>query len=302
MNKILKFLLINFFIFVNISFARLPSWVENPDSRCDRDEICAVGYGNSLNIATSNAKTNIQKVFETKIKSSFNSRLSNNNGEINDFTAENLQENTEGILNGVVIKKTHQNDNTFYVLAVLNKKEYAKIVKFDIEKLDARLKILTSDRNFSRKSAKKLYDKRESLNKRYMFLTGREIPEKTNYKDLFKEKDFSSMESFYLDFDNDRIIKNHIIKALADNNIKIVSKKIDNVLRAELSFEKEFLNVKGFEKYRVNFKIDLIKNGSIVNSINTDFSETGVNLMQIKSKSIAKIENFINDEIENLIN
>lgn len=302
MNKILKLLLINLFVFINFSFARLPSWVEDPDSRCDRDEICAAGYGNSLNIATSNAKINILKVFETKIESNFDSKLSNNNGKISDYTAENIKENSKGILNGIAIKKTYQNDNNFYVFAVLNKKEYAKMLKFDIEKLDIRLNILVSEKNFSKKTARELYNERELLNKRHLFLTGKEIPEKTRLKDIFKDKDFSSMESFYLDFNNDRFLKNHLIKILSENNIKIVSRKTKNVLKAELLFEKEFLNVRGFEKYRINFKIDLIKDNSIVNSISTEFMETGINLSQIKSKSIVKIENFINNEIENLIN
>ena len=73
-------------------------------------------------------------------------------------------------------------------------------------------------------------------------------------------------------------------------------------MKAKLSFEKEFLNVKGFEKYKVIFNIDLINNNNIINSISTNFSETGINFDQIKSKSITKIEKFINDEIENLIN
>ena len=302
MNKIFNILLIILSICINLTHAKLPAWVNKPNKNCNNNEICAVGYGEKLNIAITDAKNNIEKIFETKVQSNFDSKLINANNQINEITSEHLQEKSEGILNGVVIKETYEENNIFYAFAVLNKVQYAKILKFEIEKLDKKLNIITSEKNFSKKSINKIYEEREFLNKKYMFLTGEKIPEKFSITDTFKKRNSSAKQYFYLEFDGDKSIKNTIIKLLSEYDIKITSKKTNKILKAKLSFEKEFLNVKGFEKYKVMFNIDLINNNNIINSISTNFSETGINFDQIKSKSITKIEKFINDEIENLIN
>lgn len=305
-KKILKYLLIIFFITTTESMAKLPNWILKPQKHCKNNEICAVGSGNNLNIAESDAKSSIQKIFETEIKSSFNSKLSSNNGEVKDYTSENIQENASGVLNGVQISKTHEENGKFYAFAVLNKDVYAKSLKSDIEKLDKKLKIVLSDKAFSRNKAKTFYAERESLNKRYLFLTGKEIPEKTNYSELFKKRDISQLDSFYIDIkEEDDSLRNYISELLVnDYNAKIVDSKKEskNILSGNIVFKKEFLKVKGFEKYSATFELKLIKNGSTINTIQTKITETGVDREQIYNKCIDSLKEFINTKIDDLIN
>lgn len=305
-KKLLKYSFIVFFITTSGSFAKLPNWVLKPQKNCEKNEICAIGSGNNLNAAKSDAKSGIQKTFETQIKSNFNSKLSSSNNEVNDYASESVQEHAEGILNGVEITETYEEKGKFYAFAVLNKDTYAQSLKSDIEKLDKKLKIVLSDKTFSRSKAKKFYAKREALNKRYLFLTGEEIPEKTSYSELFKKKNVSQSESFYIDIkEEDGSLASYISELLIqDYNARIVSSKSEakNILKGSIAFKKEFLNVNGFEKYSATLKLESRKNNSTINAIHVKVTETGVDRDQIYSKCIDSLKKSIDEKIDDLIN
>ncbi len=305
-KKLLKYSFIVFFITIGSSFAKLPNWVLKPQKNCEKNEICAAGSGNNLNAAKSDAKSGIQKIFETQIKSNFNSKLSSSNNEVNDYASESVQEHAEGILNGVEITETYEEKGKFYAFAVLNKDTYAQSLKSDIEKLDKKLKIVLSDKTFSRSKAKKFYAEREALNKRYLFLTGKEIPERTNYSELFKKKNISQSESFYIDIkEEDNSLTSYISELLTqDYNARIVSSKSEakNILKGSVAFKKEFLNVKGFEKYSATLKLESRKNNSTINAIHVKVTETGVDRDQIYSKCIDGLKKSIDEKIDDLIN
>lgn len=306
-KKLLKYSFIVFFITICSSFAKLPNWVLKPQKNCEKNEICAVGSGNNLNAAKSDAKSGIQKTFETQIKSNFNSKLSSSNNEVNDYASESVRERAEGILNGVEITETYEENGKFYAFAVLNKDTYAQSLKSDIEKLDKKLKIVLSDKTFSRSKAKKFYAEREALNKRYLFLTGKEIPERTSYSELFKKKNISQSESFYIDMkeEEDGSLASYISELLTqDYNARIVSSKSEakNILKGSIAFKKEFLNVKGFEKYSATFKLESRKNNSTINAIHVKVTETGVDRDQIYSKCIDSLKESIDEKIDDLIN
>lgn len=305
-KKLLKYSFIVFFITIGSSFAKLPNWVLKPQKNCEKNEICAVGSGNNLNAAKSDAKSGIQKTFETQIKSNFNSKLSSSNNEVSDYASESVQEHAEGILNGVEITETYEEKGKFYAFAVLNKDTYAQSLKSDIEKLDKKLKIVLSDKTFSRSKAKKFYAERETLNKRYLFLTGKEILERTSYSELFKKKNISQSESFYIDIkEEDNSLTSYISELLTqDYNARIVSSKSEakNILKGSIAFKREFLNVRGFEKYSATLKLESRKNNSTINAIHVKVTETGVDRDQIYSKCIDSLKESINEKIDDLIN
>ena len=61
---------------------KAPEWTKSPDAACTKNEICAVGIGSGLNSAKANARNELAKIFETQIKSSFETiLLQNNNAE-----------------------------------------------------------------------------------------------------------------------------------------------------------------------------------------------------------------------------
>ena len=67
-----KKVFIFFLFFANFVFAEgIPSWLINVDKFCDKNMLCATGSGNTLNAAKTDARNNIQKVFETKVNSRF---------------------------------------------------------------------------------------------------------------------------------------------------------------------------------------------------------------------------------------
>ena len=71
--------------------------------------------------------------------------------------------------------------------------------------LDKKMTTLIDDNSItSSKKLEEMYKKRESLNKKYLFLTGKEIQEEIEYKDVFEnnKNNFSKVGSYYINIKN----------------------------------------------------------------------------------------------------
>ncbi|MDD2840604.1 MAG: LPP20 family lipoprotein, partial [Rickettsiales bacterium] len=161
------------FLSVNICYASSnPEWINHPYKECASNEICASGYGKSSNSAKTDARNNILKYFETNVKSTFTSSLSSDEETIKNFSSEDMEELSSGILKGVKIKENFQNKEEYFAFAVLDKTVVAKELISDINKLDSQMKLLLAEKNPKyNKQLEKSYQKREELNKKYLILT-----------------------------------------------------------------------------------------------------------------------------------
>lgn len=279
MNKKLFFIFL--FLISNTIAGELPDWVRK--SNCG-DDICAVGHGNSLELAIVDARNNIQKIFETKVSSKFKNEVKQDKEE----SSEILYEESEGILKGTTIRETYNKNNDFYVLAVLDRVKVANDIEFDVKMLDKKMATLIDDNSItSSKKLEEMYKKRESLNKKYLFLTGKEIQEEIEYKDVFEnnKNNFSKVGSYYINIKNEEL-KSFLTNLFNENGIKIAinSSSAKKVIDGKLIIKKEFLNVEGFEKYSFTLSLQLISNGKVVKGINKKITDTGINYDQIYNK------------------
>lgn len=299
MNKIFySFFTLLFIACVNAQADELPEWISKQD--CG-DNICAVGYGDTLDKATTDARNNIQRIFETKVSSKFQNEVT----EFKDEASEILYEESEGILKGTTIDKVFEKNGDFYVLAVLDRKKAADDIEFDIKMLDRKMAVLINDDSLS--SSKKLnemYEKREDLNKKYLFLTGKEIVEEVEYKDVFdnNKHNFSQTGSYYVNVE-DSEINAFLTNLLIESGVKVVnnSTSAKNILNAEITNKKEFLNVDDFEKYSVTLNLQLISGGKVLKSMNKKVTETGLSYEQIYSKAIEQIGSYLEKNIINIL-
>ncbi|MDR1926071.1 MAG: LPP20 family lipoprotein [Endomicrobium sp.] len=305
----LKLIFIVFFLVFTsaVSAEKLPEWVRNIRSECSSDDICAVGSGESLDLAMSNARSNIQKIFETKVNSTFRSELSSRNASVNSFTTDVIQEDSSGLLKGVAITKTAEKNNTFYALAVLNKDVATNELKADIERIDKEMKDLLLDSKH-RPSLKKLeenYKARAILNNKYIFLGKKEISEVVSYEDIMAiKRDLRKNDKsiYYINIDNEEIT-NVVTTLLIENNLKITNnpEKSTKTIRGIITIKKDSLNVPGFEKHSGTFQLIVTSDGIVSNTINTTISESGTNFEQIYSKILDKFLTFTINNFNNLV-
>ncbi|MDR0571446.1 MAG: LPP20 family lipoprotein [Rickettsiales bacterium] len=292
------------FILISSGFAeKLPEWVRNVDKECKKGDICAVGSGKSLNLAQIDARNNIQKIFETKVNSTFVSEISSRNDRVESSANEVLQEESVGVLKGVSIIKTFEDNGEFYVLAALNKNMATNNLKVEIKHLDEDMKILLKDKSaVSHKRLENNYNTRMKLNDRHLFLTGKGIPETVKYSDVVnkKKENKDRADAYFLEVNNEDV-KTIIKGVLGDNNVKVTKRPGAKTIKSRVSTKKEFLNVDGFEKHSLKFEMSLIENGVVTNTLSTTITETGTNFEQAYTKALDKLTKFVSDNFTNFI-
>jgi hypothetical protein len=290
--------------------AKDPSWVKDPSRACKKSELCAVGEGVSINSANREARLGISKIFNTQIKSKFKTTLTSNNSFMSEQTTDEVEEVTNGIVEGVEIKKTHETKTGYYAFAVLNKRKAANALKKEITKLDEKMKVLLSEgSNASKVKVEQIYLKREAFNKKVAFLTGFEVPSNLSYEEVFKARREAAAKMVVHVFLNEEGVKHveaTLLEALSRIGYKTSSGNIKNKLSTHLVTgdyvaEKQHLNVDGFVKYRFLLKLKAstsrrVESGALTFSV----VETGRSLAQAKENALPKVKEFISENIDKL--
>lgn len=313
MTKI-KFILYTFVIFfINLAIvnAAQPNWINNSDEECAKNEICATGSGTSSSLSKAEARNNILRYFEISINSKFSSTISSNEETVKNFTSDDLEELSEGILKGVKIKFSYKDEDAreFFAFAVLNKDIATKEVKDDIEKLDSKMKLLIAEKNIKyTKQLEKLYVKRSELNKRYLILTGNMIPEVVKYEDIFRIKKAKSENGliFFVEIssDNEKDAADYLANSLLDNGavITLNEKDANRIVHLTLRRTDMYLKVDGFVKQKYSLKIESKgMSGKTEASLYEEFIETGRDDKQIRDLVDIKIKDYILDNIGSLL-
>lgn len=304
--KTFNLYLLIFLVLINNTFAKsVPEWIRNPKKNCKDNNICVVGVAETLNLAKVDAKNNIQKYFETKIVSSFKNEINNNENKIKETSYEFINEETSGILKGVEIGKIFENNGKFYVFAYLDKTKITNEIEMNINLLDEQMLILYQENNaLSAKKLENLYLQRLELNKKYMFLIDKQIPEIISYNQISNKikNTKNNKTSYYIDTNNQEL--KTLIKNIITNNSGIITDNISNantIVKGTITSNKEFLDVDGFEKYSLIVELLFIKDGKIINSLLKKEIDTGINFEQVYNKCMNRITTYISDNFINLM-
>src|SRR3989338_4076856 len=155
----------------------LPPWINEPMKNCSLQmELCAVGEGTGAMTAEANARKAIAQIFETQIKAETNTdmRIQQTNkdealsGEAIHSMDSHVQELTEDVLKGVVIKERYESEGMNYAHASLDKRTSLKRLQSEMELLDESMLAMYREKN--RSHSRKLieqYNLREKINLRY---------------------------------------------------------------------------------------------------------------------------------------
>lgn len=307
----INFLLIFTIVFSFISHSSYaksqPKWTLDltKEKDCKRKNLCAVGVGPSVNSAKRDARAGIAKVFDTKIISKFTSKLSDR-GEV---ATEEFEESVNSALSGIKIIKTYEGKMDVYALAVINKAKASRGFKTEIKKLDNKMKILSSHNGIkSGKDLEKYYMQRELLDKKYQFLTGFSIPEVVRYDQIFKKKKEMGnvIIHVYIDEAEPKEIEAVLSKLLSDQGMKVTTGSVRNrksthVVTGSLVADKQYMKIKGFEKYKFVFKVSSGSIREIISGVlNFSFVTTGRNYSQNYIKALLRIKEYLNENIDKL--
>lgn len=244
----------------------IPAWVNNPYEVCSEEQFCATGFGEGLSLARSDARAGIGKIFETKVRSSFSSSLSQENGEVKSSDRDVVFEESDVLLTAVEIKETYESPAGVYALAVLNKPLAASLLQDEISKLDEKMELLLSDKEpASVKKAERLYEKRQTLNQRYIILTGHPALEVVSYEDIFKAKKAAGTKrDIYLVFkgEQDPAVEDAVKSVFIDNGYALVQTPSEQARSVVFSMKskKVPLSVDKFEKYIFYFSMTSAQN------------------------------------------
>ncbi|MDP7319791.1 MAG: LPP20 family lipoprotein [Bacteriovoracaceae bacterium] len=235
-----------------------PSWLHAPDEGCAESELCASGEGATRAEADANAKKAMGSIFETKIESSLifskSSFSSKEKYEIQEEITENILERVDQILQGVKIKERYHKNDLFFSLASLNKVKSIKLLTQQIGKLDDELEHLYELRSrIHLKKLNSLFNRRSILNEKLILLGHPGIKSPLSFSDInaLKFSDSGANKIFLKSKSEVPQVLNKKIEALFTEIGYMITNKKNAEYYLYVSFEdkKEFLNVKGFEKF-----------------------------------------------------
>ncbi|GMO60700.1 MAG: hypothetical protein Ta2D_06310 [Rickettsiales bacterium] len=285
----------------------LPDWVNNKDKECSKNEICAVGNGGTPNEAKRDARANILKYFESNVNSKYSNEINESSDGVKEKSSFNIEEAAEGLLNGVDIKKTHDAGKEVYAFAVLDKTQASKILRNDIDKLDTKMKLLLDEKgkvNYAQ--LEKLYNKRDSLNKKYIFLNNSGIEEVVRYEDVFKQKSGLANIGYYLRITGSNVngLKNNLKSAITKSGGKITDNlaTAQRVINGTVEEREEYMKVDGFVKYTIEYNLETkTRDGVSQGTITQEYTETGRDLKQILRIADDKFKEYLDENAWELL-
>ena len=303
-------ILLSFILFSIGAIAEKPVWIDDISKGCKKKELCAVGVGESANGAKREARASLAKIFTTKIKSVFKQELSSQNGKISEETSDSIVEATDAALDGIEIKKNYEDKLYFYSLAVINKKKAAKGFKSEIKKIDEKMTVLYEDRSArAANQLEEIYIKREVLNKRYHFLTGKNIASPVSYEEIYsnkKELIGDVVVHIYLDEVEPKLLEGKLLESLSKMGYQTTSgrkrnKDSTHILTGIVTAEKQYMKIEGFVKYKfiVKLKSANIRRVESGNLLLEDI-QTGRNKQQAYEKALPALMEQLSKNISKL--
>ncbi len=287
----------------------VPSWVYSPMESCsDATEMCASGEGESLYLADLNARKSIAAIFETQITSESNSYSSSSGSieledpKVQEELSIQVTEKIDLILEGVEIKHRHQVENVYFALAILDKVKAWKKLEKEIADIDD--KLADYKKRGKRSTLKKmysLYELRARINERYAFLRGspkKQIVSLADIKEIqFGKSSAAKKIAIGIDTEISEETVEHLEAMLTGFGHEVVKEddKFDIKIVGSIKQKKEFMKVKGFEKYSITFYL-VSKNERGVKVGGISFKEVSVG--RSKEDAYLKVDSQIRDYID----
>ncbi|MBC7538877.1 MAG: LPP20 family lipoprotein [Bacteriovorax sp.] len=314
----MKFLLA-FTMFVSLAAqAGAPDWFSDymKATGCDKDYLCAVGEGETLADALSDARSEVAKFFQNKINSKSQVSTSSEQkginasmGSFDEWTSRTMSEETSEMISGLEIKKQEQVGGHTYVLMTLDRSKTAKLLKEKIEDLDTEdSQLLELNSRFTYPKMMKNLVLIEALNDRYTLVSHMPLKLKVK-KETIQDKinKLVPVKMVLVTIDKKLPAKlNHVlIDLLSPLKVVIVSKKLSPkyTLRSEIVTEEQYLKVEGFKKLNVQFRLELINSKSqVMGKLSALSEQTARNSDQAIEKAIPDIKEALQDNLEQLSN
>jgi hypothetical protein len=288
-----------------------PSWINTPESGCSKiSELCTVGFGNGRDEATRSAKIEMAKIFSTSISSVYAQNLAANSGFSSEDIQEGITEETKAVLEGVQTSKVFEQPDGYFVLVLLDKKIAADGIKLKISDIDTEIKTIFEDKDTVAKAKlKKLFTKRQTLNQTYLFLTGAEIVSPIASDLIFKTNKAAAkgvIVHIFFDEKEPKPFEAATIKSFTDMGYKVTSGAVvslasTHAITGKVVAEKQFINVRGFKKFKVILKVTVSNNKKIeTGHLNLESTATGRNYQQAYETAVKEISNELKDKVNDL--
>jgi len=299
-----SFLLIS--VFLSLHFTLIandkPAWLTDPQSACARHELCAVGEGTGHLSAQIRARQVLAENFEVSLSAQtvLTQSASHENqnqvltGQSLEEIRTRLEQTTDIVVAGAVIRETYFAKESVFALAVLDKGHSSKVIKEKMKAIDDLNQSLWNKR--SRSDLYKIlqsFAERERLEQFYHFLTGVSFSSPISRTEIYQARDKlrSRPVTIYLSTEGStesdvlKSLKHEVIRELLAQDYKIITEDKPELLknaqyRLVLSLVENplYLNIKGFE--RVSF--ELIGTSYLAN----DSSQRGQ--LKLKSEQTAR--------------
>lgn len=285
-RKFLKkysFLLILFFSFspFEVKADDRPAWLTDPQSACSSNELCAVGEGTGHLGAQIRARQVLAENFEVSLSAQTiitqSASHENNNQVMTGQSAEEIQtrleQTTDVIVSGAIIRETYFSKESVFALAVLDKGHSSKILREKMKAIDDLNKSLWNTR--SRSDLYKILQglaEREKLEQYYHFLTGVSFPSPVARSQVYREREKLRKQSVTIYLATELIssessetellksLKHEVIRELLAQDYKIITEEKPELMEnaqyklvLSLTENQLYLNVKGFE--RLSFEL-----------------------------------------------
>lgn len=295
--------------------ANRPQWVNDPVEFCGDEKLCAVGEGISFLRAESEARKNLAKIFKVQVigttsvtqqTSSVSSADFLDSAGVSEEVEVRTREAVDEVLEGVVTSKKHQEGSDVFALAELDKITARKLVKPRIEKLDAEIEqAYESGRRSLLPRAFDLEAERSALQS---FLAVLGIPDfsrgVTHAQLLERKAQFDADPRIVLVEDNGRwqAVAETVAGELTTLGYKVVNKGKHHLkINVENSARREYLNVKGFERYHMNVKLTATNTaGEVIGGMAFERTENGRSLSQIRANVLEDFREYFYDQLPGL--
>lgn len=295
-----------------------PEWLNEAAKGCNLNELCAVGEAPGSLGADVAARNNLAKIFETKVRSNLNIGTSSSStvksgvvsGVVNEEVSQRIQEQTDQVLKGVEIRVVYEDDESFYALAVLNKKVAARRIAAEIEAVDTEMSAYLNDgRRSSLNKALKRYYIRNNLNERHQFLADRRIASPVSLRTILKKKKQkrdlgTTVKVKFHEVGGISEVNHLIISHLLENDFKVVTgenRKSSFTIKGSLKKEEQHMNVKGFKRFKFFLQLKSENtNSEKIGALEFSSVQTGRNVQHAYENAMPEIKKYLDEKLGEL--
>ncbi|MEI8346464.1 MAG: hypothetical protein WCG27_03290 [Pseudomonadota bacterium] len=296
-----------------------PKWISSPAEFCPPTELCVVGEGTGHMLAESNARKGMALAFKASIKAktdvnTYAKQVTQGetilSGDSSEEVSGQIEEKTEQVLDGIVIKEKYEDSNSVFALASLNKAKAAQGFKDQIVALDEKIKHYYEEgKRSTLAKIFKLLPVRDDLNQKYLFMKGESLPLPVSWTDIQKKKKVLVQQNLTVLLEIEEPgkideVKQMVVKLLLDNGYRVVTnKEAAHSLRltGKLVSEKQYVNIKGFEKYKYQLSLEAYGEGDKKNgSLQAVVEQLGRSPEHAYDQAVPQLRDYIKENFDDL--